>query len=228
MAEGGFLDACDVDFGDGSFGCLVDAGIDAEEGLAVSCEACCYCLVVDGAKVAHIERGGVAAHVLAAHPCLVGEGEHGGDGVEGHVLVASEAHEASEGLDIVGCGAASSCISEQAYLLAEEVEHGGLVAGLLFVGVHDVVCRKVFGAFLQTVYDFMQLLLLPLYLFFDTHQCALALFADVCRDGHLFCLFIPLCGEDEAFCIDLSDLAAVYDLEIKVAFFILDRGRSQF
>ena len=134
MAEGGFFDTGDVGLGEGSLGRLVDAGIDMQEGVAVGGESCCHCLVVDGAQVAQIERRGVAAQVLAAQPGLVGEGEHGGDGFEGQVLVAAEAHEAAECLGIVVCRTASPCITEQSDLLTYEVEHGDLeIHAVLFI-----------------------------------------------------------------------------------------------
>ena len=134
MAESGFIDSGDVGLGEGSLCRLVDAGIDMLEGVAVGGESCCHCLVVDGAQVAQIERRGVAAQVLAAQPGLVGEGEHGGDGFEGQVLVAAEAHEAAERLGVVVCRTASPCITEQTDLLTYEVEHGDLeIHAVLFI-----------------------------------------------------------------------------------------------
>ena len=133
MAERSFFDTGDVGLGEGSLGRLVDAGIDMQEGMAVGGESCCHCLVVDGAQVAQIERRGVAAQVLAAQPGLVGEGEHGGDGFEGQVLVAAEAHKAAERLGVVVCRTASPCITEQSDLLTYEVEHGGLVSAIFLL-----------------------------------------------------------------------------------------------
>ena len=71
--------------------------------------------------------------MLAAQPGLVGEGEHGGDGFEGQVLVAAEAHEAAECLGVVVCRTASPGIAELTDLLTYEVEHGGLVSAIFLL-----------------------------------------------------------------------------------------------
>ena len=96
MSEVGSLDTRHVASGEGSLGGFIDACIDVAEGMAVGGDAFCHCLVIYGAQDAHIEGGGVAAHVLVAHPGFVGECKQWAHGVDAQVIAIAETHESAE------------------------------------------------------------------------------------------------------------------------------------
>lgn len=66
--------------------------------------------------------------MLTAQPSLIGKGEPRCQDIEPQIAIVTVAHKAAQGLVVVVGRAVPSCLMEQADLLAEEIENGGLAA----------------------------------------------------------------------------------------------------